>query len=174
MAIIIRFLIIERIKVRIFYIKIDMNLKKIIFTAVKITFFQLFQMNRIVGQNPYQFIFEKILIVYHFLNAPMNGKIPSQKEIKQEDVIALFPNQNIVHSIRHIDDLDEAIYARKDIKEVLDNLGDFIDILVESQPLAILKMSIKGEQSDCSLLSWITYDKKRWLVLSIVARFICF
>ena len=45
----------------------------------------------------------------------------------------------IIHSVRHKKDLDEAPGAYKDINTVMKNQEDLVEILVELQPLAVIK-----------------------------------
>jgi tRNA-splicing ligase RtcB len=54
-------------------------------------------------------------------------------EIKQLD------DMGVVHGVRHISDLDEAPSSYKDIKTVMENQSDLVDILVELKPLAVVK-----------------------------------
>ena len=56
-----------------------------------------------------------------------------------EEEISLLEKQNILHAIRHKSDLEEAAGAYKDIFEVMDNQTDLVDIVVELQPLAVIK-----------------------------------
>lgn len=52
---------------------------------------------------------------------------------------ALLNSQNILHSIRGENDLDEAPSAYKNIETVMDNQRDLVDVTVELQPLAVVK-----------------------------------
>jgi len=60
-------------------------------------------------------------------------------ELKLEEEIAKLDNQGIVHGIRNVSDLDEASGAYKDIDEVMENQKDLVKILVELQPIAVIK-----------------------------------
>jgi tRNA-splicing ligase RtcB (3'-phosphate/5'-hydroxy nucleic acid ligase) len=55
------------------------------------------------------------------------------EEIKRLD------KQNILHSIRHKSDLDEAPSAYKNIHEVMSRQEDLVDVLVTLSPLAVIK-----------------------------------
>jgi len=48
-------------------------------------------------------------------------------------------DQGIIHSIRHKSDLDEASGAYKNISEVMENQKDLVEVLVELQPLGVIK-----------------------------------
>lgn len=48
-------------------------------------------------------------------------------------------SQNIIHSIRSKNDLDETSGAYKDISIVMENQKDLVDIVVELTPLAVIK-----------------------------------
>ena len=47
--------------------------------------------------------------------------------------------REIIHAIRHRDDLDEASGAYKDINQVIDNQLDLVEVVVELKPLAVIK-----------------------------------
>ena len=51
----------------------------------------------------------------------------------------LLDDQGIIHSVRNINDLDEAPSAYKDIDEVMTNQKDLVDIEVKLSPLAVIK-----------------------------------
>lgn len=63
----------------------------------------------------------------------------AQKQLNLKQEIKLLNDQNIVHGIRSVKDLDEAANAYKDIDEVMDNQRDLVKILVELKPLAVIK-----------------------------------
>lgn len=67
------------------------------------------------------------------------GRKQAQRELNLEAEIKLLDDQNIVHGIRNIQDLDEAANAYKDIDIVMENQKDLAEIIVELQPLAVLK-----------------------------------
>lgn len=67
------------------------------------------------------------------------GRKQAQRELNLEAEIKLLDDQNIVHGIRNIQDLDEAANAYKDIDIVMENQKDLAEIVVELQPLAVLK-----------------------------------
>ena len=51
----------------------------------------------------------------------------------------IMDSQNIVHSMKKVENLEEAPSAYKPIGEVMDNQKDLVKILVELQPLAVIK-----------------------------------
>jgi tRNA-splicing ligase RtcB len=67
------------------------------------------------------------------------GRNQARKKLDLEKEIAFLDKQGIVHGIRHKSDLDEAAGAYKDIDVVMENQQDLIDIVVELQPLAVMK-----------------------------------
>jgi len=67
------------------------------------------------------------------------GRKQAQRELNLKDEIKLLNDQNIVHAIRNVSDLDEASSAYKDIDIVMENQKDLAEIVVELQPLAVLK-----------------------------------
>lgn len=60
-------------------------------------------------------------------------KLDLQEEIRKMDA------QGIVHGIRGVHELDEAPGAYKDISEVMKNQSDLVDVLVELNPLGVVK-----------------------------------
>ncbi|MBK8807863.1 MAG: RtcB family protein [Bacteroidales bacterium] len=67
------------------------------------------------------------------------GRKQAQRELDLETEIEFLEKQGIIHGMRHKQDLDEASHAYKDIDIVINNQRDLINILVELQPLAVLK-----------------------------------
>jgi len=67
------------------------------------------------------------------------GRKQAKRNLNLEEEISLLEKQNILHAIRHKSDLEEAAGAYKDIFEVMDNQTDLVDIVVELQPLAVIK-----------------------------------
>lgn len=67
------------------------------------------------------------------------GRKQAQRSLDLEHEMKFLDDQNIVHAIRHTKDLDEASSAYKDIHEVMSNQTDLAEILVELQPLGVLK-----------------------------------
>ena len=61
------------------------------------------------------------------------------KDLNLEDEIEKMNKQGIIHGLRNQKDLDEASSAYKDIDVVMKNQGDLVEILVELQPLAVIK-----------------------------------
>jgi tRNA-splicing ligase RtcB len=67
------------------------------------------------------------------------GRKQAQKELDLEVEIALLEDQDIIHSIRSVNDLDEATGSYKPIEEVMKNQEDLVETLIELQPLAVIK-----------------------------------
>lgn len=72
------------------------------------------------------------------------GRNVARKTLSLEDEKAALDKLGVVHSIRSINDLDEAPSAYKDITKVMANQQDLIDIVVELRPLAVIKSSEGG------------------------------
>jgi len=69
----------------------------------------------------------------------MMSRKKAQNTLNLESEKKLLDDQNIVHSIRHKSDLDEAPGAYKDIQTVMENQSDLVSIEVELTPLAVIK-----------------------------------
>lgn len=67
------------------------------------------------------------------------GRKQAQRELNLEAEIALLNEQGVIHGMRHIKDLDEAVSAYKDIDQVMANQQDLVEVVVELKPLAVLK-----------------------------------
>lgn len=67
------------------------------------------------------------------------SRTQAQKELSLEEEKKKLDEQGIIHGIRNVKDLDEASGAYKDIDVVMENQKDLVDILVELQPLAVIK-----------------------------------
>lgn len=67
------------------------------------------------------------------------GRKQAKRELDLDSVIKSLDDKGIVHSIRKVDDLDEAPEAYKDIETVMGNQKDLVEILVELTPLAVIK-----------------------------------
>jgi len=67
------------------------------------------------------------------------GRKRAQKELVLLDEIKRLDELGVVHSIRTVDDLDEAPGAYKDITTVMENQKDLVEIVVELKPLAVVK-----------------------------------
>lgn len=67
------------------------------------------------------------------------GRKQAKKNLNLEEEVKKLEDKGILHSIRGIGQLDEAPSAYKDISIVMDNQKDLVDILVELQPLAVIK-----------------------------------
>ena len=69
------------------------------------------------------------------------GRNEAKKNLNLENEIKKLDDQGILHTVRGVDDLDEADGAYKDISEVMENQKDLVKIVTELTPLA----TIKGE-----------------------------
>jgi len=67
------------------------------------------------------------------------GRNQACKTLNLEEEIKRLDDQGIVHGLRHQKDLDEASGAYKDISEVMENQKDLVEIMVELNPLAVIK-----------------------------------
>ncbi|RWX50210.1 tRNA-splicing ligase RtcB [Candidatus Electrothrix marina] len=67
------------------------------------------------------------------------GRKQAQKELDLAAEKERLDAIGVIHSIRHVKDLDEAPGAYKDISKVMDNQKDLVDIQVELRPLAVIK-----------------------------------
>jgi len=63
----------------------------------------------------------------------------AKKELSLEEEQRKLDNKGILHSVRGKSNLDEAPGAYKDISVVIENQKDLIDIVVELEPLAVVK-----------------------------------
>ena len=72
------------------------------------------------------------------------GRVMGRKEAKRkldlEKEIKILDEQDIVHGIRNINDLDEATSAYKNIEQVMTNQSDLVEVVTELFPI----LSIKG------------------------------
>jgi tRNA-splicing ligase RtcB len=67
------------------------------------------------------------------------GRKQAQRVLDLREEIAKLEKSNVLHSLRHRNDLEEAPGAYKNIGEVIANQLDLIEVAVELQPLAVLK-----------------------------------
>ncbi|MEL6636591.1 MAG: RtcB family protein [Bacteroidota bacterium] len=67
------------------------------------------------------------------------GRKQARRELDLQTEIDLLNERGVIHSIRHVKDLDEATSAYKDINVVMENQKDLAEIVVELSPLAVLK-----------------------------------
>lgn len=71
------------------------------------------------------------------------GRVMGRKQAKRELDLKEEKNRlddlGILHSIRSVDDLDEASGAYKDIDTVMENQSDLVDIVTKLSPLAVIK-----------------------------------
>lgn len=67
------------------------------------------------------------------------GRKQAMRELNLEHEIEIMESQGIIHGIRTIENLDEAVGAYKDIDIVMENQNDLVKTLVELKPLAVIK-----------------------------------
>jgi len=67
------------------------------------------------------------------------GRKQAQRSLNLSKEIKDLDKKNILHSIQSKKDLDEAPSAYKDIKEVMRNQSDLVEIIVELTPMAVIK-----------------------------------
>ena len=67
------------------------------------------------------------------------GRKAACEQLNLEEQKKLMDDKGIVHGLRNQDDLEEAPAAYKDIDEVMNNQKDLVKILVELQPLGVIK-----------------------------------
>ncbi len=67
------------------------------------------------------------------------SRTKAKKTLSVEEESKALEERGILHAIRHSSDLDEAPGSYKDIKEVMANQTDLVDIVIELQPLAVVK-----------------------------------
>jgi len=67
------------------------------------------------------------------------GRKQAERELNLEEEIKRLDDKGIIHAIRGKKDLDEAPGAYKNIDEVMKNQEDLVEVLVELQPLAVIK-----------------------------------
>ncbi len=67
------------------------------------------------------------------------GRKQAQRQLDLKFEQKRLEDQGILHSLHHNKDLDEAASAYKNIDQVLDNQKDLVEVLVELQPLAVIK-----------------------------------
>ncbi|NQU81712.1 MAG: RtcB family protein [Bacteroidetes bacterium] len=67
------------------------------------------------------------------------GRKQAQRSLDLSKEIKDLDKKNILHSLQSKKDLDEAPSAYKDIKEVMKNQSDLVEILVELTPMAVIK-----------------------------------
>lgn len=67
------------------------------------------------------------------------GRNQAKKELSLEREQKKLDEMGVIHSIRSVDNLDEATGAYKDIYTVMRDQEDLVDIVVELKPLAVIK-----------------------------------
>jgi len=63
----------------------------------------------------------------------------ARNELNLKDEIKKLDDKGIIHGIRTIKDLEEAVSAYKDINEVMKNQEDLVEIVTELSPVAVIK-----------------------------------
>jgi tRNA-splicing ligase RtcB len=67
------------------------------------------------------------------------SRTKAKKTLSVEDETKSLKERGILHAVRHQSDLDEAPGSYKDIQSVMNNQKDLVDIVIELQPLAVIK-----------------------------------
>jgi len=67
------------------------------------------------------------------------GRNEAKKQLNLENEKKKLDEQGILHSVRNINDLDEASGAYKDIDIVMENQKDLVKIRTKLKPLAVVK-----------------------------------
>ena len=67
------------------------------------------------------------------------GRKQAQRQLDLKKEISHLEQKGILHAIRHKRDLDEAAGAYKDIREVMKNQRDLVEVVTALRPLAVVK-----------------------------------
>lgn len=67
------------------------------------------------------------------------SRTKAKKTLSVEEQSKPMEEKGIIHAIRHKSDLDEAPGSYKDIQEVMKNQSDLVNIVIELEPLAVIK-----------------------------------
>ena len=67
------------------------------------------------------------------------GRKDAQRRLNLEEEQKALNDKGIIHSVRTVKDLDEAPGSYKNIDEVMKNQEDLVEVLIELQPLAVIK-----------------------------------
>ena len=67
------------------------------------------------------------------------GRREARRRLNFQVEVKKLEDQDILHSIRHKNDLDEAAGAYKDIDQVIENQIDLVEVVVTLHPLAVVK-----------------------------------
>jgi len=67
------------------------------------------------------------------------GRREARRRLDFQAEVKKLEDQDILHSIRHKNDLDEAAGAYKDIDQVIENQIDLVEVIVTLHPLAVVK-----------------------------------
>jgi tRNA-splicing ligase RtcB len=81
---------------------------------------------------------ESFMSCSHGAGRKMSRK-KARKQLNLEEERKKMEDAGILHSLRHLNDLDEAASAYKDIDVVMEEQKDLVDIAVELTPLAVIK-----------------------------------
>jgi tRNA-splicing ligase RtcB (3'-phosphate/5'-hydroxy nucleic acid ligase) len=67
------------------------------------------------------------------------GRKHAIRELNLKEEKQKLDKLNIIHSIRHKKDLDEAPGAYKDINKVMKNQKDLVKVIIRLEPMAVMK-----------------------------------
>lgn len=67
------------------------------------------------------------------------GRKEAERTLNLEDEVKKLDDMGVLHAIKGLSDLDEAPGAYKSIDEVMKNQEDLVEVLVELQPLGVIK-----------------------------------
>jgi tRNA-splicing ligase RtcB len=67
------------------------------------------------------------------------SRTKAKKTLSLKEETKSLEEKGILHAIRHKSDLDEAPGSYKNIRDVMNNQADLVDIVIELQPLAVIK-----------------------------------
>lgn len=67
------------------------------------------------------------------------SRTAAKKNLNLADEIKKLNDQDIVHGIRHVNDLDEAAGAYKDISVIMANQSDLVEVVEELTPIGVIK-----------------------------------
>ncbi len=67
------------------------------------------------------------------------GRNEARKRLDLQEEVRRLESLGIIHAVRKPKDLDEASGAYKDIRQVMDAQKDLVDVVLELQPLAVVK-----------------------------------
>ncbi len=67
------------------------------------------------------------------------GRKDAKKRLNLKEEQKLLNDKGIIHSVRNVEDLDEAPGSYKDIDEVMGNQKDLVEIVIKLEPLGVIK-----------------------------------